>query len=199
MRPRTPGIGSFGAGAGRCLPLHTPCMCSLCADADTSIVASLAPLRPPPCLWPHRVYCGSRVPSWGHICLASPPTSPHRASASLSPRRPPQARLARVAYPPLHRPFPPSLRILLLASCLRVPVGLRLSQGLAWGSRWCLPVTNLSAAGRTHTLAYASAHCTLLTHACRYSIAVPESKSSSQQRLSEIRPARWLDAMLPRV
>ena len=33
--PRTPCIGSFGAGAGKCSPPRTPCMCSFCVCEGT--------------------------------------------------------------------------------------------------------------------------------------------------------------------
>ena len=113
-RPRTPCKCSFGAGAGRCSPPRTPCMCSFGAGAGTSTVASLLPHRPPSGLCPYRGCQGSSVPSWGHLCLPSPPPLHRRAAASWPPRHPPQAPLARVACSQLHRS---SISQPFLASC----------------------------------------------------------------------------------
>jgi hypothetical protein len=110
---------------------------------------------------------GSRVspplPVDLRLALQRPP--PH----SSVPLRPSRSRPCRRCLPAFTT-LSPHTTLLLAGNC-----GLARCQGLAWGSRWCLPVTNLSAAGRTNTLAYARSCCTLFTrlslllpsHACR--------------------------------
>jgi hypothetical protein len=130
--PHTPCMCSLCAGGGSLMMLEPPhslhsflrrwwgqmlepphsrlsCICSFRADAACRRFEFCLLVSPPhpPCLSHRRVFSCSLFPSCGHRRLASPPTPPHRTSASWPPRHPPQARLALVAYPPQHRPFPP--------------------------------------------------------------------------------------------